>query len=99
MQALPCNHKPVRPHACMRLPLQMHKENTAEYNGSVSHPVRIQELPAVFLARRLSQLVFYDGASPWTGGAVRVWCAAFWGPPLLRAGSSVLFDFSRGLKA
>jgi hypothetical protein len=38
---------------------------TVKYNGSDDNPVRIQELPAVFLSRKLGQLVFYDGPEPW----------------------------------
>jgi hypothetical protein len=38
---------------------------TVKYNGSDENPVRIQELPAVFLSRKLGQLVFYDGPEPW----------------------------------
>jgi hypothetical protein len=42
---------------------------TVKYNGSDDNPVRIQELPAVFLSRKLGQLVFYDGPEPWQVGA------------------------------
>jgi hypothetical protein len=38
---------------------------SVKYNGSDDNPVRIQELPAVFLSRKLGQLVFYDGPEPW----------------------------------
>lgn len=38
---------------------------TMSYTGTDEHEVRIQELPAVFLTRRLSELVFYDGPNPW----------------------------------
>lgn len=38
---------------------------TMTYNGNEDHPVRIQELPAVFVGRQLGQLVFYDGPEPW----------------------------------
>jgi hypothetical protein len=38
---------------------------TVKYNGCDDNPVRIQELPAVFLSRKLGQLVFYDGPEPW----------------------------------
>jgi hypothetical protein len=33
--------------------------------------VRIQELPAVFVCRRLGELVFYDGPQPWQGKALQ----------------------------
>lgn len=42
-----------------------------QYSGSTAHPVRIQELPAVFVSRRLGQLVFYDGPEPWQGKALQ----------------------------
>jgi hypothetical protein len=38
---------------------------TMEHTGGDTHPPRIQELPAVFLNRSMSQLVFYDGPEPW----------------------------------
>jgi hypothetical protein len=41
------------------------------YDGTNVHPVRDQEVPAVFVTRELSTLVTYDGESPWTGGALR----------------------------
>jgi hypothetical protein len=40
------------------------------YNGNVSHPARHQELPAFFVDRKLDTLVLYDGAAPWTSGAL-----------------------------
>eukprot|EP00879_Flechtneria_rotunda_P006842 GHRR01007187.1.p1 GENE.GHRR01007187.1~~GHRR01007187.1.p1 ORF type:complete len:183 (+),score=27.78 GHRR01007187.1:727-1275(+) len=43
----------------------VHIKFTMSYNGPDAHPVRIQELPAVFISRRLSQLVFYSGRDPW----------------------------------
>jgi hypothetical protein len=47
---------------------------TVRYNGSDDNPVRIQELPAVFLSRKLGQLVFYDGPEPWqVGGCCCAW--------------------------
>lgn len=42
------------------------------HDGSTAHPVRIQELPAIFVSRRLSQLTFYDGPEPWQGKALQV---------------------------
>jgi len=39
-----------------------------KYTGSEENPVRIQELPAVFFNRNLSELWFYSGAEPWKGG-------------------------------
>jgi hypothetical protein len=41
------------------------------YNGSVAHPVRVQEMPAVFAARGLGVLATYEGGAPWTGGKMR----------------------------
>ncbi|KAI8473268.1 MAG: hypothetical protein J3K34DRAFT_411475 [Monoraphidium minutum] len=52
-------------------PDHVHLEHTFEYTGGTQHPVRIQELPAVFVVRRLSQLVFYEGDKPWTGGILQ----------------------------
>lgn len=37
------------------------------YSGQKSHAPRHQELPAVFVNERLSELVRYEGDSPWTG--------------------------------
>lgn len=48
-------------------PDHAHAEFFFEYSGDVTHPPRIQELPAVFAARRLARLAFYGGAAPWTG--------------------------------
>jgi hypothetical protein len=39
-----------------------------KYTGAAENPVRIQELPAVFFNRNLSQLWFYDGGEPWKVG-------------------------------
>lgn len=47
---------------------------TVRYSGCSDNPVRIQELPAVFLSRKLGQLVFYDGPEPWQVGAGRHMC-------------------------
>lgn len=38
------------------------------YTGEVSHPIRDQEIPAVFVEPDLDTLVLYDGEKPWTGG-------------------------------
>jgi hypothetical protein len=38
--------------------------------GGVDHPVRHQELPAVFVDPALSTLVVYSGNAPWTGDAL-----------------------------
>ncbi len=38
------------------------------YSGEQSHAPRHQELPAVFVNDRLSQLAHYEGDAPWTGG-------------------------------
>jgi hypothetical protein len=38
------------------------------YSGEESHPVRDQEIPAVFMEPDLDTLVLYDGDQPWTGG-------------------------------
>jgi hypothetical protein len=43
----------------------VHIKLTMRYSGSQTNPVKIQELPAVFLSRRLSKLMFYDGPEPW----------------------------------
>ena len=40
------------------------------YSGTNAHPRRDHEIPAVFLTPDLDQLVLYDGAAPWTGGAL-----------------------------
>eukprot|EP00878_Enallax_costatus_P029819 GHUV01032377.1.p1 GENE.GHUV01032377.1~~GHUV01032377.1.p1 ORF type:complete len:265 (+),score=48.86 GHUV01032377.1:261-1055(+) len=48
-----------------------HVRFTMTYMGTDMHEVRIQELPAVFLTRRLSELVFYDGPNPWQGQALQ----------------------------
>lgn len=37
------------------------------YEGEVAHPVKAQELPAVFVDYALPNLVVYDGGRPWTG--------------------------------
>jgi len=63
-------HDPTPPHTTPRVYPQ---EHTFEYTGTTTHPSRIQELPAVFVVRRLSQLMFYDGDKPWTGGMLQVW--------------------------
>lgn len=41
------------------------------YTGDKSHPVRHQEVPAVFLNPALGTLVHYDGDQPWTGAALQ----------------------------
>lgn len=41
---------------------------TMRYTGSVSHPPRHQEVPAVFVDRRLNVLATYTGNAPWTNG-------------------------------
>eukprot|EP00882_Tetradesmus_deserticola_P007056 GHRQ01007428.1.p1 GENE.GHRQ01007428.1~~GHRQ01007428.1.p1 ORF type:complete len:291 (+),score=78.98 GHRQ01007428.1:821-1693(+) len=45
---------------------------TVKHDGCHDNPVRIQELPAVFLSRKLGQLVFYDGPEPWQGKKLTV---------------------------
>ncbi|MCU0795630.1 MAG: hypothetical protein MUF31_06805 [Akkermansiaceae bacterium] len=37
------------------------------YRGDIQHPAVHQELPAVFIDYALPDLVYYDGAEPWTG--------------------------------
>ncbi len=37
------------------------------YSGDDTHPNRIQEVPAVFVDRRLGVLATYSGGKPWTG--------------------------------
>ncbi len=46
---------------------QMHDDD-CRYNGADEHPLRDQEIPAVFFNRALGNLVFYAGEAPWTGG-------------------------------
>jgi hypothetical protein len=41
------------------------------YAGAHAQPLRTQETPAFFADRRLGVLAFYDGAAPWTRGALR----------------------------
>ncbi|MEW4487928.1 hypothetical protein AB1L42_07575 [Thalassoglobus sp. JC818] len=41
-----------------------------EYTGDVKHPVHDQEIPAVFLDRRFSELVYYEGEKPFTDDAL-----------------------------
>lgn len=41
------------------------------YRGDATHPPRHQELPAVFVDYTLSDLVYYQGKSPWTAGELR----------------------------
>ena len=41
------------------------------YTGTVKHPVHDQEIPAVFLDRSLSTLVFYDGNEPFMSAPLR----------------------------
>eukprot|EP00775_Hariotina_reticulata_P005646 gene5646-5885_t len=36
------------------------------YTGSATHPAHHQELPAVFVSRRLNVLALYTGSAPWT---------------------------------
>jgi hypothetical protein len=38
------------------------------YTGNGAHPERHQEVPAVFVDRRLNALALYSGSAPWTGG-------------------------------
>lgn len=40
------------------------------YSGTVSHPARYQEIPAMFTEPHLTTLALYDGSQPWTGGGV-----------------------------
>jgi hypothetical protein len=42
------------------------------YRGAAPQPRRMQELPAVFLDRRLSVLALYDGPAPWSGAPPRL---------------------------
>ena len=39
--------------------------------GAKDHPATSQELPAVFVDADLPNLVYYNGASPWTGGPLQ----------------------------
>ena len=40
------------------------------YSGATKHPPAHQELPAVFADFALTNLVYYKGDAPWTGGAL-----------------------------
>ncbi|PAW84281.1 MAG: hypothetical protein B9S33_12090 [Pedosphaera sp. Tous-C6FEB] len=40
------------------------------YSGATNHPPAHQELPAVFADFALTNLVYYQGGAPWTGGAL-----------------------------
>lgn len=42
------------------------------YQGTTTHPATHQEMPAVFIDSALTDLVRYEGKSPWTGGALTV---------------------------
>ncbi len=46
----------------------VHVRFRMSYKGKESHAPRHQEMPAVFLDPSLSDLVLYQGASPWTEG-------------------------------
>jgi hypothetical protein len=57
----------------MYLPQPPHKSTTQvrqtmRYTGDGTHPERHQEVPAVFVDRRLNALALYSGSAPWTGG-------------------------------
>jgi hypothetical protein len=41
------------------------------YDGTETHPATHQELPAVFVDYALTDLVYYQGKSPWKGGAIK----------------------------
>jgi hypothetical protein len=40
------------------------------YSGATNHPPQHQELPALYTDMVLTNLVYYQGDKPWTGGAV-----------------------------
>jgi hypothetical protein len=40
------------------------------YNGTNTHPIQAQEIPALFIEPEYGLLVLYDGAKPWTNGAL-----------------------------
>lgn len=40
------------------------------YTGTTNHPPAHQELPAVYTDHALTNLVYYKGTAPWTGGAL-----------------------------
>eukprot|EP00879_Flechtneria_rotunda_P021643 GHRR01022812.1.p1 GENE.GHRR01022812.1~~GHRR01022812.1.p1 ORF type:complete len:360 (+),score=95.99 GHRR01022812.1:1339-2418(+) len=41
---------------------------TMQYTGAATHPARHQEVPAIFVNRRLNVLAVYVGNTPWTNG-------------------------------
>lgn len=59
-------------------PQWVHVQNTLTYRGPDVHSVYNQELPAVFLHRSFSKLVYYKGQRPWSRDAVQ---EAWPGPP------------------
>ncbi|KAF6259300.1 hypothetical protein COO60DRAFT_1024205 [Scenedesmus sp. NREL 46B-D3] len=50
------------------LPNMVKVRQTMRYTGDAAHPERHQEVPAVFVDRRLNALALYNGSAPWTGG-------------------------------
>ncbi len=48
----------------------VHVKFRMTYEGDETHAPRHQEMPAVFLDSSLSDLVFYEGSSPWTEEAL-----------------------------
>jgi hypothetical protein len=50
------------------LPNMVKVRQTMRYTGNAGHPERHQEVPAVFVDRRLNALALYSGSAPWTGG-------------------------------
>ncbi|WIA08855.1 hypothetical protein OEZ85_008276 [Tetradesmus obliquus] len=50
------------------LPNMVKVRQTMRYTGNAGHPERHQEVPAVFVDRRLNALAIYSGSAPWTGG-------------------------------
>lgn len=44
--------------------------NVMQYTGADQHPARHQELPAIFVDRKLNVLATYNGSKPWSNGSL-----------------------------
>eukprot|EP00775_Hariotina_reticulata_P008538 gene8538-8720_t len=44
--------------------------NVMQYTGADEHPARHQELPAIFVDRKLNVLATYNGSNPWSNGSL-----------------------------
>jgi hypothetical protein len=51
---------------CCAAAPQVH--NVMHYNGTEVHPARHQELPAIFVDRKLNVLATFNGSNPWSNG-------------------------------